>query len=70
MSSGQVAIQGFAPTDPRLKQLISVLPQENTVVQSLKVKELLSFSSHFIPTVFQTKKLMTCLDSQTNRKIS
>ena len=43
MSSGQVAIQGFAPTDPRLKQLISVLPQENAVVQSLKVKELLSF---------------------------
>ena len=43
MSSGQVAIQGFAPTDPRLKQLVSVLPQENTVVQSLKVKELLSF---------------------------
>lgn len=43
MSSGRVAIQGFAPTDPRLKQLISVLPQENAVVQSLKVKELLSF---------------------------
>lgn len=43
VSSGQIAIQGFAPTDPRLKQLISVLPQENAVVQSLKVKELLSF---------------------------
>ena len=43
MSSGQIAIQGFAPTDPRLKQLISVLPQENAVAQSLKVKELLSF---------------------------
>lgn len=43
VSSGQVAIQGFAPIDPRLKQLVSVLPQENEVVQSLKVKELLSF---------------------------
>ena len=43
MSSGRVSIQGFAPTDPRLKQLISILPQENAVVQSLKVKELLSF---------------------------
>ena len=43
MSSGRVAIQGFAPIDPRLKQLVSVLPQENEVVQSLKVKELLSF---------------------------
>ena len=43
VSSGRVAIQGFAPIDPRLKQLVSVLPQENEVVQSLKVKELLSF---------------------------
>ena len=43
VSSGRIAIQGFAPTDPRLKQLISILPQENAVVQSLKVKELLSF---------------------------
>ena len=43
MSSGQVVIQGFAPIDPRLKQLVSILPQENEVVQSLKVKELLSF---------------------------
>ena len=49
MSSGQVAIQGFAPTDPRLKQLISVLPQENAVVQSLKVKELLSFFKSLYP---------------------
>ncbi|MCY7064416.1 ATP-binding cassette domain-containing protein, partial [Streptococcus oralis] len=32
VSSGQVAIQGFAPIDPRLKQLVSVLPQENEVV--------------------------------------
>lgn len=43
MSSGQIAIQGFAPTDPRLKQLVSVLPQENAVAQDLKVKELLAF---------------------------
>ena len=49
MSSGQIAIQGFAPTDPRLKQLISVLPQENAVVQSLKVKELLSFFKSLYP---------------------
>ena len=43
VSSGQVVIQGFTPTDPRLKRLVSILPQENEVVQSLKVKELLSF---------------------------
>ena len=49
VSSGQVAIQGFTPIDPRLKQLVSVLPQENAVVQSLKVKELLSFFKSLYP---------------------
>lgn len=57
MSSGQVAIQGFAPTDPRLKQLISVLPQENAVVQSLKVKELLSFFKSLYPDSLSDKEI-------------
>ncbi len=57
MSSGQVAIQGFAPTDPRLKQLISVLPQENAVVQSLKVKELLSFFKSLYPDSLADKEI-------------
>ena len=57
MSSGQVAIKGFAPTDPRLKQLISVLPQENAVVQSLKVKELLSFFKSLYPDSLSDKEI-------------
>lgn len=57
MSSGQVAIQGFAPTDPRLKQLISVLPQENTVVQDLKVKELLSFFQSIYPNSLSNQEI-------------
>ena len=57
MSSGRVAIQGFAPTDPRLKQLISVLPQENAVVQSLKVKELLSFFKSLYPDSLSDKEI-------------
>ncbi|KXT80479.1 ABC transporter ATP-binding protein [Streptococcus oralis] len=57
MSSGQIAIQGFAPTDPRLKQLISVLPQENAVVQSLKVKELLSFFKSLYPDSLSDKEI-------------
>lgn len=70
MSSGQVAIQGFAPTDPRLKQLISVLPQENVVVQSLKVKELLSFFKSLYPDSLADKEIDDLLrfsDKQKNQ---
>ena len=70
MSSGQVAIQGFAPTDPRLKQLVSVLPQENAVVQSLKVKELLSFFKSLYPDSLADKEIDDLLrfsDKQKNQ---
>lgn len=70
MSSGQIAIQGFAPTDPRLKQLISVLPQENAVVQSLKVKELLSFFKSLYPDSLSDKEIDNLLrfsDKQKNQ---
>ena len=70
MSSGRIAIQGFAPTDPRLKQLISVLPQENAVVQSLKVKELLSFFKSLYPDSLSDKEIDNLLrfsDKQKNQ---
>ena len=70
MSSGQIAIQGFAPTDPRLKQLISILPQENTVVQDLKVKELLSFFKSLYPDSLSDKEIDDLLrfsDKQKNQ---
>ena len=70
MSSGQIAIQGFAPTDPRLKQLISVLPQGNAVVQSLKVKELLSFFKSLYPDSLSDKEIDDLLrfsDKQKNQ---
>ena len=70
MSSGQIAIQGFAPTDPRLKQLISILPQENAVVQSLKVKELLSFFKSLYPDSLSDKEIDDLLrfsDKQKNQ---
>ena len=70
MSSGQIAIQGFAPTDPRLKQLISVLPQENAVVQNLKVKELLSFFKSLYPDSLSDKEIDDLLrfsDKQKNQ---
>lgn len=70
VSSGQVVIQGFAPTDPLLKQLISVLPQENAVVQSLKVKELLSFFKSLYPDSLSDKEIDDLLrfsDKQKNQ---
>ena len=70
MSSGQIAIQGFAPIDPRLKQLVSVLPQENEVVQSLKVKELLSFFKSLYPDSLSDKEIDDLLrfsDKQKNQ---
>ena len=70
MSSGQIAIQGFAPTDPRLKQLISVLPQENAVAQSLKVKELLSFFKSLYPDSLSNQEIDDLLrfsDKQKNQ---
>ena len=70
VSSGQVAIQGFAPIDPRLKQLVSVLPQENAVVQSLKVKELLSFFKSLYPDSLSDKEIDDLLrfsDKQKNQ---
>ena len=70
MSTGQIAIQGFAPTDPRLKQLISILPQENTVVQDLKVKELLSFFQSIYPNSLSNQEIDELLrfsDKQKNQ---
>lgn len=70
VSSGQIAIQGFAPTDPRLKQLISILPQENTVVQDLKVKELLSFFRSIYPNSLSNQEIDDLLrfsDKQKNQ---
>lgn len=70
VSSGQIAIQGFAPTDPRLKQHISILPQENTVVQDLKVKELLSFFQSIYPNCLSNQEIDDLLrfsDKQKNQ---
>ena len=70
VSSGQIAIQGFAPTDPRLKQLISILPQENAVVKDLKVKELLSFFKSLYPDSLSDKEIDDLLrfsDKQKNQ---
>ncbi|MBP2624068.1 ABC transporter ATP-binding protein [Streptococcus oricebi] len=48
-SSGTIRIQGLKPTSPKLKTLVAVLPQENTVPAKLKVKELIRFFQEIYP---------------------
>lgn len=43
LTSGQALVQGLQPTDNHLKQSVAILPQENTMVEDLKVRELIAF---------------------------
>ena len=43
VTSGQVSIQGLPVTSSKLDYTRSYLPQENVIVQKLKVKELIAF---------------------------
>lgn len=43
VTSGQVSIQGLPVTSSKLDYTRAYLPQENVIVQKLKVKELIAF---------------------------
>ena len=49
VSSGQVSIQGLPVTSSKLDYTRSYLPQENVIVQKLKVKELITFFQRIYP---------------------
>ena len=49
LTSGQASVRGLKPTDEQLQQMVAILPQENTVVEDLKVKELLNFFQNIYP---------------------
>ena len=55
VSSGQISYSRLCNQQIRLKQLISILPQENTVVHDLKVKEPLSFFQSIYPNSLQSR---------------
>lgn len=48
VTSGQVSIQDLPVTSSKLDYTRSYLPQENVIVQKLKVKELIVFFQKFI----------------------
>ena len=73
LTSGQALIQGLKPTDNRLKEMVSILPQENTVVGDLKVKELLAFFQSVYPNSLSEEEIDTLLgfsDKQKNQLAS
>ena len=73
LTSGQALVQGLKPTDNRLKEMVAVLPQENTVVGDLKVKELLSFFRSIYPNSLSEKEIDALLgfsDKQKNQLAS
>ena len=70
LTSGQALIQGLKPTDNRLKEMVAILPQENTVVGDLKVKELLAFFRSIYPNSLSEEEIDALLgfsDKQKNQ---
>ncbi|CJD52206.1 ABC transporter ATP-binding protein [Streptococcus pneumoniae] len=49
VTSGQISIQGLPVTSSKLDYTRSYLPQENVIVQKLKVKELIAFFQRIYP---------------------
>lgn len=73
LTSGQALIQGLKPTDNRLKEMVAILPQENTVVGDLKVKELLAFFRSIYPNSLSEEEIDALLgfsDKQKNQLAS
>ena len=73
LTSGQALVQGLKPTDNRLKEMVAILPQENTVVGDLKVKELLDFFRSIYPNSLSEEEIDALLgfsDKQKNQLAS
>lgn len=49
ITSGQATIQGHQPKDKILQEKVAILPQENGIVQRLKVKEIIRFFQEIYP---------------------
>ena len=73
LTAGEARIQGLKPTDNHLKQSVAILPQENTVVEDLKVKELLTFFQAIYPNSLSNQEiddLLQFTDKQKNQLAS
>ena len=68
VTSGQVSIQGLPVTSSQLDYTRSYLPQENVIVQKLKVKELIAFFQSIYPNPLSNQEIDQLLQFDKKQK--
>mgnify|MGYP002753405745 CR=1 FL=1 len=68
VTSGQVSIQGLPVTSSQLDYTRSYLPQENVIVQKLKVKELIAFFQSIYPNPLNNQEIDQILQFDKQQK--
>ena len=68
VTSGQVSIQGLPVTSSKLDYTRSYLPQENVIVQKLKVKELIAFFQCIYPNPLSNQEIDQLLQFDQQQK--
>lgn len=68
VSSGQVSIKGLPVTSSQLDYTRSYLPQENVIVQKLKVKELIAFFQRIYPNPLNNQEIDQLLQFDQQQK--
>ncbi|KXT74515.1 ABC transporter, ATP-binding protein [Streptococcus sp. DD10] len=68
ITSGHVSIQGLPVTSSKLDYTRAYLPQENVIVQKLKVKELIAFFQSIYPNPLSTQEIDQLLQFDEEQK--
>ena len=68
VTSGQVSIQGLSVTSSQLDYIRGYLPQENVIVQKLKVKELIVFFQRIYPNPLSEQEIDQLLQFDQQQK--
>ena len=68
VTSGQVSIQGLSVTSSQLDYIRGYLPQENVIVQKLKVKELIVFFQRIYPNPLSNQEIDQLLQFDQQQK--
>ena len=68
VTSGQVSIQGLPVTSSKLNYTRAYLPQENVIVQKLKVKELIAFFQSIYPNPLSEQEIDQLLQFDKQQK--
>ncbi|VPA24817.1 ABC transporter ATP-binding protein [Streptococcus pneumoniae] len=68
VTSGQVSIQGLSVTSSQLDYIRGYLPQENVIVQKLKVKELIAFFQRIYPNSLSDQEIDQLLQFNQQQK--